>query len=106
MTIDFTVPTPEQIEQAQADAMAQADAIVAEIVALPPGAHTFANTLGRIEDAADLMEKAHGRYGFMGYVAGDEKVRLAADNLREALEKYEIELGFRQDLYEAVQAFA
>jgi thimet oligopeptidase len=104
--IDFTVPTPDEISTAQADAVARSDAIIAEIVALPAGTRTFANTLGRLEDAADLIERVQGRHGFMGYVAADESVRNAADALREALEKYEIELGFREDLYEAVLEFA
>jgi thimet oligopeptidase len=100
--IDFTVPTPDQIEKAQQDAIARADAIVAEVVAQPSGSRTFANTLLRLEDAADLTEQIYGRYGFMAYVAEDADVRAAADVMREALEKYEIELGFREDLYEAV----
>ena len=104
--IDFTLPTPGEIEQAQREAIAQADAIVAEIVATPASERSFANTLGRLEDVGDLLEKAHGRYGFMSYVAGDKEVRAAADTLRETLEKYEIELGFRDDLYGAVMAYA
>jgi thimet oligopeptidase len=104
--IDFTIPTVEAIKQAQDDAIAQADAIVAEIVALPKGSRTFVNTLLRLEDAADAIERAYGRYGFMGYVAEDAGVREAADALREASEKYEIELGFREDLYDAVQEYA
>ncbi|MGE0056673.1 MAG: M3 family metallopeptidase [Dehalococcoidia bacterium] len=104
--IDFTVPSAAEIEAAQHRAIAQADAIVAGIVALQPGEHCFANTLLALEETSDLIEKVHGRYGFMSYVAGDAAVRGAADTLREALEKYEIELGFREDLYKAVTDFA
>jgi thimet oligopeptidase len=104
--IDYTVPTPEAIEAAQRDAVAQSDAIVAEVVALPAGAHTFANTMLRLEEVYDLLEQAQGHFGFMGYVAESDAVRGAADQLREALEKYDIELGFRDDLYAAVMAFA
>jgi thimet oligopeptidase len=104
--IDFTVPSAAEIEEAQRRAVEQADAIVAGIVSLQPGEHNFANTLLALEDASDLIEKAHGRFGFMSYVAGDADVRAAADTLREALEKYEIELGFREDLYQAITDFA
>jgi len=104
--IDYTVPSPEAIQQAQRDAVAKSDAIVAEVVAVPLGSRTFSNTLLRLEDAFDALEQAQGRFGFMGYVATDAAVRGAADELREALEKYEIELGFRDDLYAAVSAFA
>ena len=103
--IDFTVPTVAEIEATQQDAVAQVDAIVAEIVAAE-GPRSFANTLLRLEDAYDVLERAQGRHGFMGYVAEDKTVRGAADQLREALEKYEIELGFREDLYAVVTTYA
>src|SRR5688572_14239271 len=89
--IDFTVPTPAEIEQARRESVAAAEAVVARIVAVPAEARTFANTLLALEEAADGLEKAQGRYGFMSYVAGDAAVRAAADELREALEKFEIE---------------
>lgn len=104
--IDYTVPAPAQIEAAQRDTIAACEAIVNGIVAVSAGERTFANTMLPIEDVYDLLEKAQGHYGFMGYVAEDADVRAAADNLREALEKYAIELGFRDNLYAAVMAFA
>ena len=104
--IDFTVPTPAAVEAAQRDAIAGADAIVAAVVALPDADRSFANTLLRLEDVHDLVERAQGRYGFMSYVAEDAVVRAAADTLREVLEKYEVDLGFREDLYAAVRAYA
>ncbi len=104
--IDFTVPTPEAIAQAQRDTIERTDAIVAAVVAVPAGERSFANTLLPLEELADLVERAQGRYGFMSYVAEDAGVRAAAEALREALEKYEIELGFREDLYAAVAAYA
>ena len=104
--IDFTVPAPEDIEAAQREAIGRCDAIVGEIVALPAGQHTFSITLVRLEDAYDALERAQGRYGFMSYVAESDAVRAAADSLREALEKYEVELGFREDLYAAILDFS
>jgi len=104
--IDYRLPAPDEIEQAQAETLAAADRIVAELVALPAGSRTFENTLLAIEDIGDLLEDAQGRYGFMSYVAEDEKVRAASDQLREALEKYEVELAFREDLYAAVAEYA
>lgn len=104
--IDFRVPTPAEIEHAQKDALSKAEAIVAEIVAIPSDKRTFANTMLRLEDAGDLIEQAHGRYGFMSYVAEAKEVREAADALRETLEKYENELSFREDLYQAVVEFS
>jgi len=104
--IDFSVPTPAEIDAACAAAIEQANAVVAEVLAVPAGERTFANTMLRLEDAADIIERAQGRYGFMSYVAEDADVRSAADALREALEKFEIELGFREDVYGAVLEYS
>lgn len=104
--IDFRVPTPAEVQAAQAAAIEKANAIIDELLRVPAGQRTFANTMLRLEDAGDLVEQAHGRYGFMSYVAEDADVRSAADLLREALEKFEIEVGFREDIHQAVQEFA
>jgi thimet oligopeptidase len=103
--VDYGVPTPAEIQRAEEDALARAAAIVAEVVAVPDADRTFANTLVHLEDALDILEQAQGRYGFMSYVAESAEVRAAADHLREALEKYEIELSFREDLYAAITAY-
>src|SRR5438132_3630 len=102
--IDFRLPSPTEIENAQADAMTATGRLVDAVVAASE--RTFANTLQPLEEAADLIEHATGRFGFMSYVAEDDAVRAAADDLREALEKYEIELGYREDLHQAVKEYA
>ena len=104
--IDFSTPTPARIAETLQETVEQVEAIVAEVVALPAGEHTFANTLLRLEAASDIIERAHGCYGFMSYVAEDAAVREAADALREALEKYQIDLSFREELYIAVTDYA
>src|SRR5947208_10838827 len=104
--IDFRLPTPPEIKEAEDHAKAAAGQLVDAVVAVPAGQRTFANTLQPLEDAADVIEQAQGRFGFMSYVAEDDKVRTAADALREALEKYEIELSFREDLFQAVHEYA
>ncbi|HXH22351.1 MAG TPA: M3 family metallopeptidase [Dehalococcoidia bacterium] len=104
--IDFRVPTAAEIRAAQSEAIEAANRVIDGMLAVPAGQRTFANTILPLEEAADLIERAHGRYGFMSYVAEDAEVRAAADVLREELEKFEIELGFREDVYRAVQEFA
>jgi thimet oligopeptidase len=104
--IDFSVPSAAEIETAERETLDGAEAVVQEIVSVAAGSRTFANTLLRLEDVADLLERAQGRFGFMSYVAEDADVRASADHLREALDKYEVSLGFRDDLYAAVMAFA
>ncbi len=104
--IDFRVPTPDEVQKAETEVVARSEKMIADVLAVPSGQRTFTNTLGRLEDVGDVLEQAHGRYGFMSYVAEDAAVREAADHLRETLEKYEIELGYREDLYGAVVDYA
>ncbi len=104
--LDFTIPSVAQIRDTQQHSIENADRIVAAIVGVQDGAKTFENTLLALEEVSDLLERAHGRFGFMSFVAEAAETRDAADELREALEKYEIELGFREDLYQAVTNFA
>jgi thimet oligopeptidase len=97
---------PTEVARAQSEAIEKANHIIEGALAIPPAQRTFANTMLPLEEAGDVIERAHGRYGFMSYVAEDADVRAAADTLREALEKFEIELSFREDIYKAVQEFA
>lgn len=104
--IDYRCSMPEEIERAQAETLAEAERVVEEIVRVPDGERTYWNTLYRLEDVADLLLQAQGRYGFLFHVAEDPAVRAAARQLREALDKYSNELSFREDLYAAVTAYA
>ncbi len=104
--IDFRVPAPAEIEAAQAAAVVEANAVIDKVLAVAGGSRTFANTMLALEDAGDIVDKAQGRFGFMSYVAEDAGVRAAADALREALEKFDIELSFREDIYKAVRDYA
>jgi thimet oligopeptidase len=104
--LDYTVPTPDQIEQAQAEAFAGANRRIEVMLAIPAEGRTFANTLLPLEDVSDLIATTYGRYGFMRQVASDADVRAAAMRCEEALDKFGIELSFREDVYAAVSAFA
>jgi thimet oligopeptidase len=104
--IDYRVPSLTEFPEAQARSLAAADAVVAALVAVPDAGRTYANTLLPLEDISDLLEQASGRFGFMSYVAEDAEVRAAAEQMREALDKYAIDLGFREDVHAAVMAFA
>lgn len=104
--LDYSTPTPEAIARAQANTIAEADRIVAGIVAVPDAERTYDNTLLPLEDVSDLTMTTYGRYAFMRQVTDDADVRAAAQACEEALEKHGIELSFREDLYQAVKAFA
>ena len=104
--LDYSTPAPEAITRAQAESIAAADRIVAGVVAVPDAERTYDNTLLPLEDVSDLTVTTYGRYAFMRQVTTDADVRAAAQACEEALEKHGIELSFREDLYQAVKAYA
>ncbi|GMU40098.1 MAG: dipeptidyl carboxypeptidase II [Chloroflexota bacterium] len=103
---DYTSPSPEAIRAGVAVALARCDEVLAAVVAVPEGARTFANTLRAIEEAAAILGDASGQWGFLTYVHTDPAIREAAQAAEQALDTYATALGFREDLYRAVQAFA
>ncbi|MGH2602857.1 MAG: M3 family metallopeptidase, partial [Dehalococcoidia bacterium] len=104
--LDYSTPTPDDIRNAQANSIAEADRIVAAVVAVPDAERTYANTLLPLEDVDDFVHHTYGRYAFIRQVTTDADVRAAAQACEEALEKHGIALAFRDDLYAAVRAYA
>ena len=104
--VDFATVTAADIERVSVEAMRQADAAIAAIVAIPEGQRTFANTLLALETALEPVFLASGAYAFLGYVAADHAVREAGRAADAALDQYIVQVGFREDLYAAIRAFA
>jgi len=104
--IDYRGVTAEMIEKECATAMAQSDELLAAMVEAPKGKRTFENTMRPLDDVAGLVGAAFGKYGFMAYVAGDAAMRDVARAQEEALDKYQVDLGFREDVYDAVKAYS
>ena len=103
---DFSALTPDDVTQACEDAIAACDAGVDAVVATADGERTFANTLGALEAATDHVSQASGQYAFMAYVAEDGELRDAARASEERIDKYLVDLSFREDLYAAIKAYA
>ncbi|MFN8558610.1 MAG: M3 family metallopeptidase [Dehalococcoidia bacterium] len=106
LVIDYRTPSPDEIAQAQERTLAAAEDMVTALLAAPSNARTFATTVQPLEEIADLLGQAGGRYGFMAQVAADAAVRDAAETLRAALERYGVELAFREEIHAAVTAYA
>jgi len=104
--VPFASLTPETIATACQRAMDDCDAIVAGVVAVQPGARTYANSLQPLEEATECVARASGQYAFMAYVAPDDALRAAAREWDEKLDKYMVALSFREDLYEAVREYS
>ena len=103
---DFAALTREGVGAACERAIADCDAGVAALVATADEQRTFANTIGALEAATDHVAQAAGQYAFMAYVAEADDLRDAARDWEERLEKYLLDLSFREDLYRAISAYA
>lgn len=104
--IDYRGIAGADVEEGCAAALAESDAIVERIVAVPASERTFANTMFPLEDVGDVLGEAFGKYAFLGYVSTDSTLRSVARAEEEEMNKYQVALGFRQDLYDAVHAYA
>lgn len=98
--------TPEEVAERCQSAMDACDAAIAEIIAVEPGTRTFENTLVALESAVDHVLQAGGTYAFMAYVSVDDRLRETAREWEERIDRYQVGLGFRDDLYAAVSEFA
>jgi thimet oligopeptidase len=97
--------TPEALTAGVDAAISQARSILDGLVE-PKPARTFENTLRPLDRIGDVLGHAFHRYGFMGYVHTDKAVREAATDANERMEKFGVELIFRDDFNAAVQEFA
>ena len=103
---DYLRVTPDAVREGCEEAMRRADAVVAEIVSVPREHRSFANIVAPLEEVSDLLGQASGRYGFLSQVAADPQLREIAFEYEEKLDTYSTALGFREDLYEALNSFA
>src|SRR6478672_1103840 len=104
--IDFEKLTPQIVADQCQRAIDQCDAGVDAIIATPADQRTFANTFVALESATDHVVQALGWYAFMAYVAPDDALRETARDWEQKLEQYAVQLGFREDLYNAVREYA
>ncbi len=102
---DYTLITPEEITQGIELAIEEAEAVVAELVSTD-GSRTFENTLRPLDRIGDILAHSGHDYHFMGYVHPDKSVRSAAKDAEERVDKWASDLWFRDDLFEAVEAYA
>jgi len=103
---DYGAVTPDAIEEAVSAAIAEVDEILDAVVAVPDGDRTFANTVLPLDEVDDVLSRADGSYGFLAYVSTDESLRAAARENEEKLSTFATGIGFREDVYLAVEAYA
>ncbi|MBU1494290.1 MAG: Zn-dependent oligopeptidase [Actinobacteria bacterium] len=105
MLYDYSTTTAASVRAVVDEAIASADATIAEIVA-PNAPRSWAATMAPLDLINASMTEAYGRGPFMARVHPDKEVRDAATEAEEKITKWSSDLSFRRDLYEAVEEFA
>ncbi len=102
MPFDYTSCTKDSINAVVDKTITDGDQLIQEIVDVT-GIRTFANTMQPLEALAVLASHAYGQGPFLGNVATDPEVRDTARDAEERLTKWQVDLAFREDLYQAVK---
>ncbi|HEX2370633.1 MAG TPA: M3 family metallopeptidase, partial [Acidimicrobiia bacterium] len=103
MSFNFA-ETPEEVDTITEEAIERADTLVEQLVSSSPG--TTADTLLPLDEIGAALADSFGRGGFMAFVHPDPAVREAGRRAEERLQKWAVDLVFRDDLYRAVKEFA
>ncbi len=96
--------TPEEVRSITDAALAEADALVATAVATG-GAGSFSTVLLPLDEADARLSAAYAAGAFMARVHVDPAVRDAGQEAEERLDRWRVDLPFREDLAAAVFAF-
>lgn len=102
--MSFSTITPSEIEAGTDRALADAESVLSELVSV--GERTFENTMRPLDRIADILGHANHDFTFMGYVHPEKEVRSAAKEAEEKVSKWASDIYFRDDLNEAVTAYA
>ena len=101
---DYTAMTVPVMEEITSRAIEEAERLRSEV--LEPGSpRTYGNTLAPLQAVEEVLSRAFGEAGFMGYVHTDPEVRAAGHGISERISKWHTELAFDPGLYPAVEAF-
>lgn len=103
--MSYSTITPAQVTEGVEKAIDEARSVLDELTS-EKDQRTFENTLRPLDRIADLGSHAFADFAFMGYVHPDKEVRTTAKNAEETLSKFQVEMIFRDDLYEAVSQYA
>ncbi len=105
MLVDYSLITAATATEIVADAINEAERVISSLIAAGEP-RSFKNTIQPLEDISVALQDAYGQGPFLGNVHPDEEVREAARAAEERLEKWQVELSFRPDLFAAVKEYS
>ncbi|OFW65097.1 MAG: hypothetical protein A2135_03820 [Actinobacteria bacterium RBG_16_67_15] len=105
MLHDYTTITAADVTEVVDRAIATAEDLITAVVT-HEGPRTWADTMAPFDTLGDTLVRAYGIGPFMARVHPDKAVRDAAQEAEERIQKWQSDLVFRRDLYEAIEAYA
>ncbi len=107
--LGFEIPFDEieaaHVEPALDELLARAQAAI-DAIATGQEPRSYANTLGALEEATEMLERASAVVGHLESVATDDALRAAYNATRPKVSAFWSELAMNDGLYQAVRAFA
>ena len=105
-----TVPTFETtanaLDASVKAAIAEAEAGLARIGHLQPSEVTFANTVRALDDVNYIIAKVENRMSVIKETSTNAVIRDAATDEVKALDDWSVSLDYREDVYNAIKAYA
>ena len=105
-TIHWSLHTPDQIESAIEAAIADGQAAIDTIAALPLADVTFDNTFLALEQAGELLNQAWGRVGHLQSVADSPDLRTAHNAMLPKVSAFSARIPLNPDLWLRLKTFA
>ena len=107
--LGFEIPF-DQIEAAQVepaiDTLLASSQAAVDAIVTSEAPRTYANTLGALEEATEMLERAMTVVGHLESVATTEGLRIAYNATRPKVSAFWSELAMNDGLYQAVRTFA
>lgn len=104
--VDFNTLTADHIVQATDSVVAFARNELNELYAIEKGDRTFDNTMLRLDDIANDLNRIGSLIYLMGNAHPDSLIRTTALEKATELEKFQNEISLSEDLYRAVKSYA
>jgi oligopeptidase A len=106
LTIPDWEQKPEAVEAAMKNAIARANASLDRIGAQDLGKVTFKSTVVALDDVSYEAGLAANRANLIKEANTNPAVRTAAENAVKAFENWAVGVDYREDVYQAIKAFA
>lgn len=104
--IRWSTLTPEQVTLDVPAAIAQAEAALEAIKAVPAGQESYQNTFAALEESTEALSRAWGRLNHLDSVSNSDAQRAALNELLPSVSAFYSSISLDGDLWQKLKAFA